>query len=281
MMAVTVIGYSSMDHSMRIGSFQGAGHTTLIEGGAGAVEAGGIARIFDGLEGCTSRAVSWVGQDELSLRWIRALQSVGVDVSGVQALEGHMPTSYLFHAGSGESLCFYDAGIGAPHALTSEARTAIKDADSLVVAIGPTAMTEAALDLVSDNAVVVWVVKADPVSFPLALRQQLVHRADVILHSHQEDDFLRSVGARPRSDALIVRTAGESPIVWQQGEQVGSVDVEPITGPINATGAGDHFAGCFLGAYLRQQDVERSLQTAADATRGFLQYRRMTNGEPQ
>lgn len=271
MSQVVVTGYASMDYSMDIADFEGPGHTSLVTRRPRYAEPGGIARFFAGLVGHAGRAISWVGRDEESAQWVNALESWGANTRGIHALEGRMPTSFLFHASGGGSMCFFDSGIAdaAEMRMSVEDEEAVSSASVAVVAVGPSHVSRRVLEIVRPDARVVWVVKADPKAFPLELRQHLTDRADVIVHSHQEDAFVaETVGEA--GPALVIRTAGSGPVSWRQGDQSGVLDVTPLDRHVDATGAGDSFVGHFAGAQLDGDDVETAIRTAIEATRGFL-----------
>lgn len=271
MKRVLVIGYASLDRSMGVDTFQGAGRTSLVTRPGGGPEPGGIARLFAGLADHSPAAVSWVGQDEASAQWIGALQRRGVNTEAVQQLDGHMPTSFLFHADSGDTMCFFDAGIADPTGmqLSTSAVEAIRNADVVIVAVGPHAACEQALDVLPPAAELVWVVKADPQAFPVTTRRRLIARADAVLHSHQEDAFMREAWSS-EFPGLVIRTAGADSVQWTHGADAGLAPVEPVSVSTDATGAGDWFAGHFVGAYVAGNSVDYSVAHAVRASHAYL-----------
>lgn len=274
MKQVVVAGYASMDLSMDVAAFEGVGRTTLVKRRPSTMEPGGIARFFPGLVKHRVRANSWVGSDESSRQWVEALKTNAIDVGGVYALAGRMPTSFLFHAGEGGSMCFFDQGVADPNEMRLAATDEefIASADLVLIAVGPRQVSERILQILGAGTRLVWVVKADPVAFPVELRAALAMRADVILHSHQEDAFLAE-GASHAPSALFVRTAGDRPVEWRQGNEHGTLAVRALEKHVDATGAGDFFAGHFVGQYLAGVDVETALTSAIEATHGFLANR--------
>lgn len=271
MSQVVVVGYASTDFSMDIADFEGVGRTSLITRRPTHSEPGGIARFFSGLVGHAGRAITWVGTDDTSRQWINALESWGVNTTGVHAMQGRMPTSFLFHTSGGGSMCFFDSGIvdvAAMH-MSAQDEEAISTANVVLVAVGPSQVSQRVLEIMRPDATLMWVVKADPHAFPIELRQNLASRADVIFHSHQEDAFLTEVAAQIGT-ALVIRTAGSDPVLWRQGDQSGELAVTPLDRQVDATGAGDWFVGYFVGLHLEGVDVETAIRTAIEATRGFL-----------
>lgn len=271
---VVVTGYASMDLSLDVSAFEGVGRTTLVTRRPAEMEPGGIARFFPGLREHRTRAISWVGSDEPSQRWVRAVAAHAVDVSGVHEMSGRMPTSLLFHADEGGSMCFFDQGVADPNdmLLSTSDEEAIASADLVLIAVGPSQVSERILQLLGVGTCLVWVVKADPMAFPVELRAALAARANVILHSHQEDSFLADAASNAPS-ALFVRTAGREPVEWRHGSEHGALAVRTLDRHVDATGAGDFFAGHFVGQYLADVDIETALTSAIEVTHRFLANR--------
>lgn len=275
MKRVVAVGYASLDHSMGVETFHGAGRTSLVNRAGAGPEPGGIARLFAGLGGHACNAISWVGQDAASEQWIAALRSRGVNVEAVQQLAGHMPTSFLFHSQSGDTMCFFDSGITDADAmqLTTPGIDALVKADVVIIAVGPRAACEAVLEHVSPDAQLVWVVKADPEAFPVPLRKQLIARANVVLHSHQEDSFIREAW-NAEFPGLVIRTAGAESVQWTHGAFAGLIPVDPVLGATDATGAGDWFAGHFIGSFMAGSPVDEALRIAVRESHSYLVGRR-------
>ena len=283
---ISVIGYASLDYSMSILDFELWGKTSIIGRRLSSSwpEAGGIARLLPGLVGSsTVNAISWVGEDSTSQLWIDALERSGSSTLGVSRIPGTAPTSYLFHDHAGRTMCFFDPGILDASLMTLSQRPTeyVRDSDVVVSAVSPQAATRQMLEVIRPESLLAWVIKADPHSLPLDLRIRLLKRADVVIYSHQEDEFLASaLGTGPAGKTLdelpgkvLIRTAGDGDIRWNRDAEKGSCAVTPISQIIDSTGAGDWFAGQFLGMYLVTADVVSSIEWAISSTRDFLQNR--------
>jgi sugar/nucleoside kinase (ribokinase family) len=262
---------------MSILDFELWGKTSIIERrlSSGWPEAGGIARLSPGLVGSsTVHAISWVGEDSSSQLWIDALERSGSSTLGVSRIPGTAPTSYLFHDHAGRTMCFFHPGILDASLMTLSQRQTeyVRDSDVVVSVVSPEAATHQMLEVIRPESMLVWVVKADPHSLPLNLRIRLFKRADMVIYSHQEDEFLvTALGTDHAGKALdeiagkvLIRTAGDGDIRWNRDSEKGSCQVTPISQII---------AGQFLGKYLVTEDLASSIELAISSTGDFLQNR--------
>ncbi len=289
---VAIIGYASNDYSMRVAKFESVGKTTLVSKRLTSAwpEAGGIARIFSGLSGRVgSDAISWVGEDAQSILWKEEVEKYGGNASGVDSLAGNSPAAYLFHDGNGDTECFFDPGLDDPSAqkLSTQQASLLSMATHVVSAIGPEPATRMMIDSLQDSVVLIWIVKADAESLPLDLRELVFARANIVIYSHQETPFLRCIPIlqsndpleSPFPEKLVIRTAGNANIEWSIGGQRSNTPVTPITGEINATGAGDFFAGSFVANYLLTSDPGASIKKACQDAFHFLESRKIMSEE--
>jgi ribokinase len=129
----------------------------------------------------------------------------------------------------------------------------IAAADCLCLTVGPTEATRAALALARPDAKVVWAVKADRRAVPNDLAAGLASRADIVVFSRGEAEFVAgafaAAGSRERP-TLKIETRGRDGVAIDGGG--GAIEVVP-TLPIEAadsTGAGDTFLGGFIAALL-------------------------------
>ena len=278
-MNLGVFGYASIDSSYEMDSFAGLGKTTIIRKLHQDSEAGGIARIFYGLrEGNRCSAISWVGEDDLSKSWISALNEMKVDTSGVEELQGSAPSCFLFHSRNGETITFYDTGFGLTKELTlSEiAESVLSKVDVTIFAVGPRLATEKALEVVSQNSLVIWIVKADPSAYPPKLLEKMHKRSDVVIHSANENNFVSP--NEFRKNAIVISTNGSHPISWKYGEKTGSISPRRLDEVSNTTGAGDVFSGYFVGEWLSSSNLEKSINLGAEATFEYLTNRAIKRG---
>ena len=283
---VVVIGYSSVDYSMRVRDFRGIGNTTLVQRRLSATwpEAGGIARFFPGLVGgLECSAISWVGSDIQSQECTQEIERSGVNTSGISVLAGTAPTAYLFHDSSGSTSCFFAPGIlDSSQQIISESQSQLLlNASHVIAAVGPEVATRQMLEILKPSTVLVWTVKADSESLPIELRTRLFERANIIIYSHQELPFLQEISTIGENDPLeanfsgklIIRTSGKSEVECTNNGARATFAVDPIEGEINATGAGDYFVGQFVGSYISSTNLSASMNLAISRTSVFLANR--------
>lgn len=283
---VAVFGYSSVDYSMRVREFQGMGSTTLVQRRLSSTwpEAGGIARFFPGLVGdYETSAISWVGSDAPSHEWIREIERLGAQTSGIAVLPGTAPTSYLFHDSEGATACFFVPGIldSSQQTISQTQSQMLIHASHVIAAVAPEVATRELLEILNPTTQLIWIVKSDRESLPLDLRTHLFERADVIIYSHQELAFLQEISAIRNNDPLdaglaeklIIKTSGKSDVQCANNGDRSSYAVAPVKGEINATGAGDFFAGQFIGSYISTRNLSDSVNIAIVRTFDFLSNR--------
>lgn len=283
---VVVFGYSSVDYSMQVREFQGVGNTTLVQHRLSRAwpEAGGIARIFHGLVGdFEASAVSWVGSDALSQEWIGEIERLGGQTFAITVLPGAVPAAYLFHDLEGGSTCFFDPGIldASKQALSATQITLLKNASHVIATVAPELATSELLDILDTTTQLIWIVKADRASVPLKIRTRLFERANLIVYSHQELSFLQEIPSIGNTDPLngdfrnklIIKTSGKSDVECVNNGNRASFAVVPVEGEVNATGAGDFFAGHLVGLYISNLKLSESVKVAIAKTSAFLSDR--------
>ncbi len=178
--------------------------------------------------------------------------------------------SYIAYDDAGSAVCFYDPGDAHGDGLGDEQRDAVARADVVCLTVAPAAATREALDAASDDAQVVWSVKADPDAYPKDLVQRLLERADVVAWAHGERGF---VEGEPRDDALVVETRGARGVAWWRSGRSAELAVEPIR-VADTTGAGDALVAGVIAQLLRDpQDEEAAVAAGIDSSRALLQER--------
>jgi sugar/nucleoside kinase (ribokinase family) len=282
--AVLTVGYVGLDHVVGINHPIASGRTSLVarrhtpEGG----RLGGCApNIALGLAeaACRVDVVTWVGDDAGADRVFDALRGAGISIEGVQrgALE-RTSTSWLPYVEGGASYCVYDPGGPMPALLGDAQHRLCATTRWCAIAIGPPGPTAQALDLLRDDATLLWPVKADPESVPPALARRLAARADAIVLNLDESSFLAEViGADWRQAAaarnvLVVETRGASGLRWQQGRASGELATTPVE-VSDTVGAGDRFCAGVLAGLAHGLDVDVLVHEAADGVAELLRRR--------
>lgn len=280
-----VLGYASVDHKFLTEPFTGAGRTTLVReplhGGEpepGAVSYFAAESVRQGL---VTDVVSWVGADHLGDAFCTSLQRAGVGTTGVSRRGGRSPSSHMFYPDAGEPVTFFDRG-DVDLSLADTQRRLVREADTVVVMIGPPTAVSEALDEVPPDAMLGWVMKGDPGSLPADLAHRVAARADVISYSSGERDFMRShCGLDPDALAatgrLLVETRGADGVAYSTGRGWRSSGPTQRVRTRDVTGAGDTFAAGLMARYAQARttshDMEQVVAGACADAAGFLASR--------
>ncbi|MEO3999660.1 carbohydrate kinase family protein [Mesorhizobium sp. CAU 1732] len=257
MTRVAITGYASLDHVVMLDGIPTPGRTTTIVdrpeeawprlGGSPSYVAAALAA--GGVEAASP--ISWVGEDEAAQDFRRHLEARNVLTDGIATVAGaRTPMAILAYEPNGGCLCLYHPAIPKGLGLTREQKQVIAHADWLCITIGPSQATREALDALSPDGSLCWVVKDDPAALPPDLAVQLAARADLICFSAAEAAFVRtafaSAGPR-RAGQVLIETRGGAGAQVTVGATTCFVASEAlaITDP---TGAGDTFAGGALAA---------------------------------
>ncbi len=229
-------------------------------GGKGANQAVAAARA-----GADAALVGAVGTDEADADVLATLGDRGVDTSGVEVADVPTGTAYVFLAPDGESHVAVVPGANATvDADAVDARwEAIRTADAVLVQHElPTGTVDALLfrlDGVADGRRPTVVLDPAPAEGAAPL---LAHDCvDVVTPNETEYAALR--GPLADFDGTVVRTRGPDPVVVEDGDE--SAVAPPAVEPVDATGAGDTFAG-YLAAELADGSALRdAVETATVA----------------
>ncbi len=203
-----------------------------------------------------------LGQDDDGTLYLREAGRRGLDVAGV-AVDPDIRTArcILIYNTDGTYGCLMQRAGGA---LTAVQRDLAQEADLVVIAAGDPDAGRAVLEAAAPQAKVAWIAKGDAASFPPDLAQALAARANFIFCNQAE-----RAGVPAAGDACIIfETQGVDGVCIEDaaGSRLLKTDPVPV---MDATGAGDTFAGAALAALLDGAD------TAAAAAIGMQAARRM------
>ena len=278
---VAVIGYASIDFPAVLDGFFSGDRTVMIRqrpadafprpGGCPLYVARPIAR-----EGIDVAIVTWVGADrhgELFTSWT---EGDGVGVEAIAIIEpGNTPVCFMIYQQDGSCGCLFDPGMLGRETLTDRQKEVIAAADLLCVTVGPPGIAREALDLIDGDCKVAWVMKNDPLSYPIELRTALAARADYIFCNRQEREWVdEGLAATPgHRRPVIVETAGGDAVQAEWDGITVRVDVEPLSFD-DASGAGDTLAGGCLAALLAgESDLRTVVASGIDAAASLLRER--------
>jgi ribokinase len=273
---IVVTGYASLDYAVRLDSPALPDHTATILsrpsewprlGGSpaylgAALAASGVGEVA---------LVSWVGDDAEGARYCEGLRTLGLETEGVNTRPGRTPVCLLAYQPDGGCLCLYDPGLAPPIALSPIQRALIAAADVLCVTVGPADGPRVAVALSPPCAKLVWAVKADSRATPPDLAEALAARANIVVHSRGERDFVAA--ADVTADAIQIETRGPEGVAIYAGGIQRVITAAPLAVE-DSTGAGDTWTGGFLAAYLvRGMTLADAAQAGAACARAMLTAR--------
>ena len=281
--AVLTVGYVGLDHVVGLDHAISPGRTSLVErrhtpesgrlGGCGPNIALGLAAA-----GCQVDVVTWVGDDAGADRVAQVLCDAGISTEGMQRVLERTGTSWLPYAPDGASYCVYDPGGPLPQSLGEAQRRLCATARWSAIAVGPPGPTQEALDLLPDDATLLWPVKADAASVPPLLARKLAERANAIVLNREETTFLAEVvgsnwqQAAAERDVLVIETRGAGGLRWRQRDASAELSLTPVR-VSDTVGAGDRFCAGVLAGLVRGHDVDTVVRDAARGVADLLRGR--------
>jgi sugar/nucleoside kinase (ribokinase family) len=279
---VVATGYASLDYPALVTALPAPDTTCLVErrlspwwpafGGCGPLVARWLASL-----GLTAKLVTWIGDDELSRRYLDQLERSGVDTAGVVVTPGAATgASHLYYTATGEAVNFFHGGGAERDEATDTQLELARVADWLCLTVAPYRVNAALLEAAGPDTRISCVVKADRVSFPPDLMRRILARSSLVTFSRGERAFLRDAtgSEQPleslRACSVAVETHGREGVrlFTAEGERFLSVDPVDAT---DATGAGDVFhAGMLAHLVLRSSDPLAATRAGVAAARQFL-----------
>ncbi len=244
---ITVVGSANVDLVARCSRLPRPGETIggaelqRVPGGKGANQAVAASRL-----GAEVRFVGRVGSDRLPLK---ALESEGIDVSGVRIDNGETGVALILVDDAGENVIVVAPG--------ANARLAASDID-----VGETDAVLCQLEIPVEAVAAA----ADRASFfclnaapARAVPLDLLRRADLVVANRYELDAL---GEAPRLTALTL--GAEGAVLLESGREVARA-TPPQVRAVDGTAAGDAFCACLLVSLLEGRPREQSLRRACVA----------------
>ena len=281
MKRVAVIGYASIDFPAVLDGFFSGDRTVMIRHRPADAfpRPGGcplyVARPIAG-EGIDVSIVTWVGADHHGELFVSWTEADGVGVEAIATIEpGNTPVCFMIYQQDGSCGCLFDPGMLGRETLTDRQKEVIAAADLLCVTVGPPGIACEALALVDGDCRVAWVMKNDPLSYPIELRTALAARADYIFCNRQEREWVDeglAETARQRRPVIVETAGGDAVRAERNGIEV-RMDVEPLSFD-DASGAGDTLAGGCLAALLAgESDLRTVVASGIDAAASLLRER--------
>jgi ribokinase len=262
---IVVVGSLNVDHTLRVPHIPAPGETLAASGmltcfgGKGANQAVAAARA-----GGAVSIIGCVGLDDFGARYLEALESEGIDTTGV--LRSAMPTGSAFIAvdDHGENSIIVNAG--ANHAITPEDvekhAGLIRGADALLLQLEcPLAVVQRAAEIARDAGVRV-VLNPSPLSAAYLAARFAV---DVLIVNEEKAKRItpnRNLREAMCRHLIITRGAESTLSITEDG--VTEIAPPKVT-PVDTVGAGDTFAGAFAVASSEGREDAICFANAAGA----------------
>lgn len=268
--AVT-IGYASIDYPAVLDGYFKSDQTVLIkQRPADAFPRPGGCPIYVSrplaASGCHTALVTWVGVDDMAEMFRSRAARDGIDTTGIAAVDaGVTPMCFMIYQEDGSCCCLFDPGLLGQEALSQAQSELIRNADLLGVTVGPPDIGMQAVELIADDAVVAWIAKNDPLSYPEALRAALGKRANYIFcNAHEREWIDAALVGRERPEPLIIETNGPGQVKAEFNGKIEYLDVPRLRFD-DASGAGDTLAGGCLAAIAGGETSARKIAAAGIA----------------
>ena len=268
------VGYASLDYPATIDGYFKADHTVMIRkrptdafprpGGSQLYVARCLAKA-----GVDTSVITWIGRDDLGELFRSCVIDDGIRADGIAVVSpGLTPICFLIYQKDGSCGCCFDPGFTGKETLTSQQSDLIKTADLVCVTVSPPEIGMQALELARDDAMVAWVAKNDPFSYPQKLRAKLGERADYIFCNVHERGWIDAAtqDARRSTAPVIVETDGTGDVgVYQGNKKIDVMSVQALE-VSDTSGAGDTLAGGCLAAVMNGDIDPRSIAAAGIET---------------
>lgn len=283
MESLIVTGYASIDYPVRLAGNIVPDQTTHIEyrdplawpriGGTPAYV--GTAAVASGI---AAAPVTWIGDDDLAGVFSRQCSDRGLCVDGIARLKGERsPVSLMVHQADGATACLFDPGFSGRERLTDAQRTLISAAAHICISVGPSHLVDDILALCSPSAALYWIVKNDPLAFPDDACAALAARASVIFCNQSERHAIDPTLTGP---AIVVETRGAQGVEITIGKTRRFMAAQAIAVD-DPTGAGDSFAGGFLGAFCQGSAPLEAARQGMETAAAMLESRIKRTSETQ
>jgi len=274
MSGIVITGYASLDHVVVLDGAIRSGRTTTIVGrsekawprlgGGPAYVAQAVRTTYLGLVA----PISWIGKDATGQIYLSHLAARNISAIGVAQVEGaRTPIAILAYDPNGDCACLYDPGLPPTIGLDDDQRQLIRNADWIVVTIGPAVVTDEILSMIRPDQKLAWIVKNDPRAITPVQMAALIGRADLIFCNGREREFLHGAskeGTR-RKDQLIIETQGRRGAFFLRHGKSLLVPAQPID-VADPTGAGDTFAGGVIAAMMNGETDLQAIGFAGNAS---------------
>ena len=278
-MRIAVSGYANLDYVIGLAGAPQPSRTVLVTSRANSwPRLGGspiyICAAIQRAGGVDVSLISWVGSDLAGSDYVRHLAGLGLPTEGVaRSLWGGTPICILAYAPGGACYCLYEAMATAEADYDAGQLALIDAADWVCLTAQPAAAARAALERISERQYLIWVAR-DPAAFPEKLRRDLAARADLVVHSLGDRDFVAPYLATTpgRPDRLVVETHGAVGATLTTRGRTFRAPIEKAkrVKTNDPTGVGDTFVGGLLAALIAKREPLAAVRAGEAAAQAML-----------
>lgn len=276
---VAVIGSMNADYTVEVAQMPQPGETikggpmVILPGGKSANQAASCARL-----GQETRMLGAVGSDENASFLTGELEDAGVDISGIEHVDGPSGSTVIVVDSEGENFIVVSSGSNGEVTPEYAARHAevIENAAVLGVCLETPLDTVTAAARIAAKAGTAVVLNVSPL--PDHVPEQLIAATDIVMmNEHETSDFLgldevltlesdwervhSKLAARGVDRAVITLGAAGSVVLNGAAELV-HIPAFAVT-PVDTTGAGDSFMGSTLAGLASGMSLVESCSTAS------------------
>ena len=281
-MRIAVSGYANLDYVIGLAGAPQPNRTVLLSSRADAWPRPGggpiyICAAIQRAGGVDVSLISWVGSDLAGSDYVRHLAGLGLPTEGVaRSLWGGTPICILAYAPGGACYCLSEAMTTAEAEYDAGQLALIDAADWVCLTAQPAAAARAALERISERQYLIWAAR-DPAAFPEKLRRDLAARADLVVHSLGDRDFVAPYLATTpgRPDRLVVETHGAVGATLTTRGRTFRAPIEKAkrVKTNDPTGVGDTFVGGLLAALIAKREPLAAVRAGEAAAQGMLMAR--------
>lgn len=272
--SVFVIGLLSLEHHLKVEEMPRPGTHSIAESydasyaGRGGNHAVAIARA-----GCQAILMGSLGDDSHGTRYREHLEAEGLNTRYVRETKGRTHTSFLIRNGRGETATIEDQDNEPPLTLAGlrKASAALSQCQALLLDLAlPTDVLLEASRRANEAGIPV-IIRASPIlaEFPwgeVRTDYLIVSLAELLLLFGQAPETLAPDERKRRLtelrwEHLIVTRGSSDTYAFTRDGDHDSIPTLPVL-PIDPTGAGDAFAGCFAAAIARGLALVEAVKAA-------------------
>jgi ribokinase len=276
MTELVVTGYASMDYVVALNGFVQVDKTTLVSHRDSTTwpRLGGCVSyvsVAAALAGHRVTPISWVGSDRDADAFRDGLNKLNISTAGIHTQsDSASPVAMLIYQADGSCSCLFDRAFSGAEILAPTQLDAIGHADHLCLTAGPGHLMDPILNARKPSAKLYWVLKNDVSCFTPQICERLASEADVIFGNRAESHMIDGLTSQ---STTIVTTNGTAGV----DIYTGGLHIETIVNyvePNDPTGAGDTFAGGYIGALIGGETSQKqAAKIAANSVTQLLMSR--------